>query len=140
VIVYTGGTFDILHAGHIELLKTCRKLAGGGSVVVSLNTDEFIQKYKGEYPVNIYSSRRALLTACRYVDEVIPNLGGPDSKPAILATQPDIIVVGQDWVTKDYYQQMGFTQAWLDNLNITLVYTPLVLGLASSKLRRHICE
>jgi glycerol-3-phosphate cytidylyltransferase len=139
--IYTGGTFDIFHAGHVSLLQACRKLAGpNGSVTVSLNTDEFIRKYKNEYPVNSYDARERVLSSCRYVDNIIANLGGPDSKPAIIAVQPDIMVIGQDWANKDYYKQMGFTQEWLDELNITLVYVPLVLGLASSKLRRHICE
>ena len=51
-IVYTGGTFDLFHSGHVNLLKRCKDLAGDwGSVVVSLNTDEFIQQYKGKPPV-----------------------------------------------------------------------------------------
>ena len=51
-IVYTGGTFDLLHSGHIRFLKACRRLVGAdGEVVVSLNTDAFIEAYKGKPPV-----------------------------------------------------------------------------------------
>jgi glycerol-3-phosphate cytidylyltransferase len=44
-VVYTGGTFDLFHSGHVNLLRRCSEI---GTVVVSLNTDEFIEKYKGK--------------------------------------------------------------------------------------------
>jgi cytidyltransferase-like protein len=84
-IVYTGGTFDLFHSGHIRFLKACRRLAGDdGRVVVSLNTDAFIQAYKGKPPIMSYEERAEILLGCKYVDRVVPNLAGADSKPAIL--------------------------------------------------------
>jgi len=47
-LIYTGGTFDLFHAGHVEFLRRCSDL---GRVLVSLNTDEFIEEYKGKPPV-----------------------------------------------------------------------------------------
>jgi len=47
-VVYTGGTFDLFHAGHSRFLARCAQL---GDVVVSLNTDEFIEEYKGKPPI-----------------------------------------------------------------------------------------
>ena len=92
-IVYTGGTFDLFHSGHANFLRLCRKLAGDdGKVVVSLNTDEFIQEYKGKPPIMSYQERKAILLACRFVDEVVVNVGGADSKPAILSVLPCCIV------------------------------------------------
>ena len=88
LIVYTGGTFDLLHAGHIAFLRRCAEL---GRVVVSLNTDEFISAYKGRPPVMSYSEREAVLLGCRYVDEVVPNRGGADSRIAIEDVEPDLI-------------------------------------------------
>ena len=46
IVVYTGGTFDLFHTGHVELLEYCAML--GTDVVVSLNTDDFIKSYKGD--------------------------------------------------------------------------------------------
>ena len=46
--VYTGGTFDLLHAGHVKFLRRCAEF---GRVVVALNTDEFVEQYKGRKPI-----------------------------------------------------------------------------------------
>ena len=131
-VVYTGGTFDLFHAGHVQFLKRCSEL---GSVVVSLNTDEFIQEYKGKPPVLSYQDRRDVLLACRYVDEVIPNSGGPDSRIAIEGVMPDLIVIGSDWARRDYYTQMAFDQDWLDERGIGLCYIPYTQGISSTAIK-----
>ncbi len=134
--VYTGGTFDLFHYGHVRLLHSCKNLAGvDGKVIVALNTDEFIEAYKGRPPVIPFEGRRAVLEACRYVDVVIPNTGGADSKPAILAAKPDMIAVGSDWKDRDYYAQMGFSEAWLKERGIGLIYLPYTEGISSSAIR-----
>jgi glycerol-3-phosphate cytidylyltransferase len=132
-VVYTGGTFDLLHAGHTSFLRRCSELAD--TVVVSLNTDEFIEEYKGKPPVISYADRRDVLLACRYVDDVIPNLGGADSKPAIEGVMPDIIAIGTDWARRDYYAQMGFDQDWLDERGIALIYIPYTQGISSTAIK-----
>lgn len=138
-VVYTGGTFDLFHAGHVKFLKQCKKIAGqDGRVVVSLNTDEFIRSYKGKSPVMSFDERKAILMACRYVDSVIENVGGTDSKPAILNVLPDFVVIGDDWAKKDYYAQMGFTQVWLDELKIVLCYVPYTQGVSTTELKKRI--
>ena len=69
-IVYTGGTFDLFHSGHVNLLKKCKEVAGvDGKVIVSLNADEFIKEYKGKPPVCSDAERKAVLLACKYVDD-----------------------------------------------------------------------
>ena len=124
-IVYTGGTFDLIHSGHVRFLNQCRKIAGDqGEVVVSLNTDEFIEAYKVKPPIMSFDERREILLGLSSVDEVIANTGGADSKPAILEVMPDFIVIGDGWAKKDYYAQMQFTQDWLDARGITLLYVP----------------
>lgn len=150
-IVYTGGTFDLFHSGHVNFLRQCYGIAkltyrwniGGWKlppekVVVSLNTDEFIKKYKGKAPIYSYKERKELLEGCKYVAEVIPNIGGTDSKPAILTVKPDFIAIGTDWACKDYYAQMGFTQDWLDKQSIQLVYFPYTEGVSTTELKDRI--
>ena len=133
--LYTGGTFDLFHYGHVNFLKQCHKLCS--NVVVALNTDEFVSYYKTK-PVMNYSERELSLLSCQYVSRVIPNYGGKDSKPSILSVNPDIIAVGDDWATKDYYQQMSFTQEWLEDQGIVLVYIPYTKGISSSEIKRRL--
>jgi len=131
--IYTGGTFDLPHSGHVNFLRECARL---GEVTISLNTDEFIADYKGKPPVMTYNERLQVLSEFRCVSNVIPNIGGADSKPAILEVRPDIIAIGSDWARKDYYLQMGFSQDWLDELNISLVYIPYTPGISSTEVKR----
>lgn len=133
--VYTGGTFDLLHSGHVNFLKRCSQM---GSVTVSLNTDEFIESYKGKAPIATYEERKAVLEALRYVDKVIPNDSGEDSKPAILSAKPDIIAIGSDWARRDYYSQMQFTQDWLDEHNIMLIYIPYTSGISTTEIKARV--
>ena len=133
-LAYTGGTFDLFHKGHVQLLKWCKAIAV--EVVVSLNTDEFIFEYKKKLPVIGYQERREVLLSCKYVDYVIPNIGGADSKAAIESVRPQIIVIGSDWASKDYYRQMGFSHDWLDEQGIALCYVPYTRGISSSSIRK----
>jgi len=151
-IVYTGGTFDLLHVGHLNLLSVCRKIAGkDGKVIVALNSDEFVEHYKGEHPVNNYRDREKMLCALHGVDYVIEHTDPDTSMDAInrafLHAEPRLdwwftkfIVIGDDWAKKDYYKQMGFTREWLAARRISLLYTPYTEGISSSKLRRHLVD
>lgn len=137
--VYTGGTFDLFHSGHANLLKKCREIAGeDGWVVVSLNPDDFIVKYKGDAPICSEIERKAVLESCMYVDKVIMNVGGEDSRIAIEMVNPDYIVIGSDWAKRDYYRQMGFDQFWLDERNIGLVYVPYTKTISSTEIKRRL--
>lgn len=142
MIVYTGGTFDLLHAGHVEFLHRLWQISGGnrfeGSVTVSLNTDEFIEEYKGRRPINSYDERFTVLSSCRYVSRVIENTGGADSKVAILEVKPDIVAIGSDWHDKDYLSQMQFDWEWLHEHNISLLYVPRVTPISTTDIRRRI--
>lgn len=133
--VYTGGTFDLFHAGHVQFLRKCANL---GWVVVALNTDEFVKEFKGKAPIMTFAERYETLRSCKYVGEVIPNLSGADSKPTIMSVNPDIIVIGDDWKDKDYCKQMGFTMKWLKEQNIELVYIPYTKGISSTIIKERI--
>jgi glycerol-3-phosphate cytidylyltransferase len=136
--LYTGGTFDLLHYGHMNFLKQCSKISD--RVIVSLNTDEFIFKYKNKYPIMTYNERKRSLEGIRYVDEVIPNIGGEDSKPAILSVHPNIVAIGDDWAKKDYFAQMNFTQDWLDEQDIVLVYLSYTKGISTTDIKKRILD
>ena len=94
--VYAGMAADILHAGHINLLRKAHKI---GSVMVGLITDDAIAKYKGP-PTVPYESRRAVLEAIIYVDQVVEQ-DAPSPVANILNLKPDIFIHGDDWVISD---------------------------------------
>lgn len=111
-----------------------------GEVVVSLNTDDFIEKYKGKLPAVSYDERRRVLEACRYVSQVIPNAGGKDSKIAILQVMPDIIAIDTGWAQLDYYTQMSFTQEWIDEHGFLLVYLPRTQKISTTEIKQRIAK
>lgn len=133
--VYTGGTFDLIHSGHVNFLRQCAQI---GRVTIGLNTDEFIASYKGKPPVMSYSERFEVLSELRCVTNIIPNMGGSDSRPAILEAKPDVIAIGSDWARRDYYKQMGFSQDWLDEHFISLMYIPYTKGISTTELKKRI--
>ena len=135
-ILYTGGTFDLFHYGHMQFLKNCKRLSR--RVIVSLNTDEFIEEYKGKKPFLSFEERKKSILMSGCADEVIENSGGSDSKPAILSVRPDIIAIGDDWCKRDYYKQMDFTQEWLDERKILLVYLPYTRDISTTDIIKRV--
>jgi len=119
----------------VEFLRRCAEL---GSVTVSLNEDEFIEKYKAKRPVISYREREAVLLGCRWVDDVVPNVGGSDSRVSIGIVNPDLVVIGSDWARRDYYLQMNFDQDWLDERGIGLCYIPYTQGISSTVIKERL--
>jgi glycerol-3-phosphate cytidylyltransferase-like family protein len=127
--------------GHVQLLAGCRKIAGpDGTVVVALNPDDFVLKFKGVQPTMSVAERKAVLLSCKYVDEVIINNGWQDSTKTIEAYGPvDFVAIGDDWAPpKDYYGQMGFTKQWLEDNDITLIYIDRNTGMSSTTIRQRL--
>ena len=142
-VVYTGGTFDLFHMGHVQLLEGCKKIAGpSGWVVVALNEDEFVEEFKGVKPTMSLEERMAVVSACKFVDEVVVNSGRQDSKVTINKNGPvDFVAIGDDWAPpKDYYAQMGFSKEWLNSKGITLVYIDRNTGMSSSLIRERLSK
>jgi len=98
-LVFTNGCFDILHKGHIELLRFCKSL--GSLVIVGVNSDKSVERLKGQSrPVNSQSDRVEILKAIRYVDRV--HIFEEDTPyDLIKKIQPDIIVKGGDYKKED---------------------------------------
>ena len=92
--VITYGTYDLLHYGHIELLRRAREM--GDYLVVALSTDEF-NRIKNKKSYYNYEQRKMMLESIRYVDLVIPESNW-DQKPQDVETYDiDIFVMGHDW-------------------------------------------
>jgi rfaE bifunctional protein nucleotidyltransferase chain/domain len=98
-VVFTNGTFDIIHRGHVEYLQAAKKL--GDVLIVGLNTDASIRRIKGRgRPVNGFSDRAAVLAALGCVDYVC-SFGEDTPDQLIRALIPDILVKGADWKVED---------------------------------------
>ena len=96
--VFTNGCFDIIHRGHLELLRYC---AGLGRVIVGLNSDASIQKLKGKHrPINKQEDRAFHLSSLKYVDEVIV-FDEETPYELIKKIKPHVIVKGGDYKGKD---------------------------------------
>jgi glycerol-3-phosphate cytidylyltransferase len=95
--VLTYGTFDLFHPGHVQLLKRAREL--GTRLLVGLSTDEF-NALKGKKSVMSYEDRKAVLEACRYVDEVFAEEDWQQKCSDAVRLGADVFVMGDDWAGK----------------------------------------
>ncbi len=110
--VITYGTFDLLHYGHINLLRRARAL--GDYLIVALSTDEFNSEGKGKKCYFSYEQRKALLEAIRYVDLVIPETCWEQKVTDIKEYHIDTFVIGDDWAGKfDYLKEYGVEVVYL---------------------------
>lgn len=143
MLVLTMGTFDIIHYGHFNFLKRCKELAGDGLVIVGLNTDDFVLRYRKVPAVMSYKHREKNLQMLPWVDSVVPN-DQPNGSCRSLVEQfhPDLIVISTDWSPwgpkkKDYLQQLGIDQEFLDENNIILAFIPHTKGISSTEIKAH---
>ena len=124
-VVYTSGTFDMLHINHLKMIEYARAL--GDILIVGVNTDELVASYKSD-PIIPFEERIALMKAIKGPDVVIPQ-HSLDHTDKVSKLNFDIFVVGDDWTGKyDYLKEFG----------ITVVYFPYGKGISSSELKRRI--
>ena len=110
--VITYGTYDLLHYGHINLLRRAREL--GDYLVVALSTDEFNWNQKSKTCYFSYEQRKALLESIRYVDRVIPETCWEQKRTDIHDFDIDIFVMGDDWEGKfDFLREEGAEVVYL---------------------------
>lgn len=124
-VVYTSGTFDMLHINHLKMIQYARAL--GDILIVGVNTDELVSSYKSQ-PVIPFEERIGLMKAIKGPDIVIPQRS-LDHRDKVKKLHFDVFVVGDDWVGKfDYLEEMG----------VTVVYFPYGAGISSSSLKKRI--
>lgn len=92
--VITYGTYDLLHYGHIELLRRAREM--GDYLIVALSTDEFNQ-IKNKKSYYDFEQRKMMLESIRYVDLVIPEDGWGQKETDVDCYDVDVFVMGHDW-------------------------------------------
>ena len=120
--VITYGTYDLLHHGHINILKRAKQM--GDYLIVALSTDEF-NAIKGKGAYHSYEERKIILEAIKYVDEVIPENDWGQKVDDIKNNQVDLFVMGSDWEGK------------FDELSAycEVIYLPRTDGISTSKIK-----
>lgn len=109
-MVFTNGCFDLLHAGHVHLLREARKL--GDVLIVALNSDASVRKIKGPHrPIRLLAERAELVGSLEMVDYVTW-FDETDPRRAIEELRPDVLVKGGDWardnvVGADLVERLG---------------------------------
>ncbi len=122
--VITYGTFDLLHYGHINLLRRAKAL--GDYLVVALSTDEFNEKEKQKASYFTYEQRKLLLESVRYVDLVIPENSWEQKRTDIHEYHIDTFVIGDDWKGKfDFLKEEG----------VEVVYLPRTPEISSTEIK-----
>lgn len=120
--VITYGTFDLIHHGHINILRRAKEY--GDYLIVGVSTDEFnsIKGKKAYYP---FEERKMILEAIRYVDEVIPESHWGQKVEDIQNHHIDVFVMGSDWEGK------------FDELaeHCEVIYLPRTEGISSTKIK-----
>ncbi len=111
--VITYGTFDLLHYGHIHLLRRAKAL--GDYLIVALSTDEFNRIDKNKQCHFPYEQRKILLESIRYVDLVIPEENWEQKRSDMHEYHIDTFVIGDDWKGKfDFLKEEGVEVVYLE--------------------------
>ena len=125
--VLTYGTFDLLHYGHIRLLKRAKEL--GDYLVVAVSTDEF-NSIKGKKSYHNYETRKEMLEAVRYVDLVIPENNWEQKFQDVKDYKIDVVVMGSDWKDSDRFEYL--------KKYCEVVYLDRTDGITTSKIKQEL--
>ena len=125
--VLTYGTYDLLHYGHINLLKRAKEL--GDYLIVGLSTDEF-NEIKGKKAYHNYETRKLMLEAIRYVDLVIPEENWSQKIDDIKKYQVDLLVMGDDWSDSEKFISL--------KEYCEIRFLPRTKGISTSKIKREL--
>lgn len=121
--VLTYGTFDLLHHGHINILRQAKEM--GDHLTVAISSDEF-NAIKGKQAYYNFETRKMILEAIRYVDKVIPENEWEQKIKDVKEHEIDVFVMGNDWEGK-----FDFLKEYCD-----VIYLPRTEGISSTKIKQ----
>lgn len=125
--VITYGTFDLLHYGHINILRRAKEL--GDYLVVVVSTDEFNWNEKQKKCYFSYEHRKEMVEAIRYVDLVVPETNWDQKRTDVHKYDIDIFVMGDDWKGKfDFLEEEG----------VEVIYLPRTPEISTTQIKEDI--
>ena len=125
--ILTYGTYDLLHYGHIRLLKRAKEL--GDYLIVAISTDEF-NSIKGKTAYHDYETRKEMLDAIRYVDLVIPEENWEQKIDDVKKYCVDVVVMGSDWIGNEKFEVL---RDYCD-----VVYLDRTEGISTTKIKKEL--
>lgn len=134
VVGFTAGAFDMFHVGHLNLLKNAK--ARCDYLIVGVNTDELIASYKSKIAVVPLDERIQIVSAIKYVDEVIP-VDTLDKEIMWNKKKFDVVFIGDDWKGSERWNQ---TEKVMREHGVDVVYLPYTTGITSTLLREKLIE
>ncbi len=123
-VVLTYGTYDLLHYGHIRLLKRAKEM--GDYLIVALSTNEF-NELKGKKTYYDYETRKYMLEAIKYVDLVIPERNWEQKENDVKKYNVDVVVMGSDWAGSEKFEYL--------NKFCDVVYLDRTDGISTTKVK-----
>jgi glycerol-3-phosphate cytidylyltransferase len=139
--IYIGGTFDLFHYGHVNVFKSLkyhlskesRDIGALAKVIVAVNSDSFADSYKRK-PVMDQYERLAVVNSCKYVDYAFI-MDSYENQPFFIEeNNPDFIVMGSDWQSKDYFKQLFIDQKFLDRIGAEILFVPYTDGISTTEI------
>ena len=133
-IGYTTGVFDMFHIGHLNVLKRAKEQCD--YLIVGVSTDELVESYKNKRPIVPFAERLAIVSAIKYVDQVVPQTS-MDKAEAWNRLHFDAVFHGDDWKGSDLYNDIA---SKLDAVGCELVFLPHTEGVSSTMRAQCLCE
>lgn len=131
-VIYTAGSFDMLHIGHVNILKKARAL--GEYLIVGVSSDELIESYKGMKPIISYKDRIAVIKELKCVDKVVKQITLADLRP-MKKYKADFFILGDDW--KENFTNKNIN--WLRDNN-KIIWLPYTQHLSSTEIKKTIIK
>ena len=128
VIGYTTGVYDMFHIGHLNVIRRAREQCD--YLIVGVSTDELVQKEKNKTPIIPYEERAAIISALKYVDQVVPQ-HNKNKRAAWDTYHFSKMFVGSDWKGTPQWESF---EAEFAPLGVEIVYLPHTDGISSTKL------
>lgn len=134
IIGYTTGVFDMFHIGHLNLLRNAKQRCD--YLIVGVSTDEVVETYKKRRPIVPFEERFAIVSAIKFVDEVVPQTS-MNKMEAYQRLKFDVLFHGSDWKGSDMYNAIVDE---FSAIGVDVVFLPHTDGTSSTMLREKLSK